>query len=87
MCTKHKLEAIPLVWIQKLDNMSSLFIFLNMSFCKQKHGSSRYSMVLNHLLFSVKDEMIFTAVVDKYLEWLIAINPSPANTYLHVSKC
>lgn len=73
ICTKHKLEGIPLVWIQKLDNMSSLFIFSNKSFCKQKHGSLRYSMVLNYLLFSVKDEIIVTAVVDKYLQWLIAL--------------
>jgi len=46
MGTKHKLEAIPLVWTPKFDNIYSLFIFLNMSICKQKYGIWRYSMVL-----------------------------------------
>lgn len=64
---KHTLEAKGLVWMQKLDNMSSLLIFLIMSVCKQRHENSKCSMILN-LSFSVKGEIIYTGGMAKYLQ-------------------
>lgn len=60
-----------IMWMQKFDNMSSLFIFLIINVCKQRHENSKCSMILN-LFFSIKGEIIFTGGVAKYLQWLIA---------------